>query len=269
VQDKVDETEPDVHFQPVVTLQEVDVKTHEEEEECLFKMRAKLFRFEKLTTEWKERGTGEIRLLKHTVTGKVRVLMRRDKTLKICANHLITSDMKLQSNVGSDRSWVWTALADFSEGEAKTEMLAVRFANSGIANHYKSLFEECQDWNARLANGDVKPNDPSCPKCDPDAADVKPEEGSEKKKKEDAVAEAHDSSATQAAKVEPPATSSDETVAGVAPVEGSQGLALGQEAGSPAVDQPGNSEQNAQSLDAPSSVDAKPVQEQSDVHSGE
>ena len=37
--------------------------------------------------EWKERGTGEIKLLKHKETGKIRVLMRRDKTLKICANH--------------------------------------------------------------------------------------------------------------------------------------------------------------------------------------
>lgn len=37
--------------------------------------------------EWKERGTGEIKLLKHNETGKIRVLMRREKTLKICANH--------------------------------------------------------------------------------------------------------------------------------------------------------------------------------------
>jgi hypothetical protein len=49
--------------------------------------RAKLFRFNKDEAEWKERGTGEVRLLKHKVTGKTRVLMRRDKTLKVCANH--------------------------------------------------------------------------------------------------------------------------------------------------------------------------------------
>lgn len=49
--------------------------------------RAKLFRFEREAKEWKERGTGDIRLLKHKESGKIRVLMRRDKTLKVCANH--------------------------------------------------------------------------------------------------------------------------------------------------------------------------------------
>ena len=52
--------------------------------------RAKLFRFTKEELEWKERGTGDVRLLKHKQTGKIRLVMRRDKTLKVCANHLST-----------------------------------------------------------------------------------------------------------------------------------------------------------------------------------
>ena len=52
--------------------------------------RAKLFRFDAIGSEWKERGTGDLRLLKHKETGKVRLVMRRDKTLKVCANHLST-----------------------------------------------------------------------------------------------------------------------------------------------------------------------------------
>lgn len=50
--------------------------------------RAKLFRFHKGDMEWKERGTGDVRLMKNNVTGKTRVVMRRDKTLKVCANHI-------------------------------------------------------------------------------------------------------------------------------------------------------------------------------------
>lgn len=50
--------------------------------------RAKLFRFDSVNAEWKERGTGEVRLLEHKQTKKVRLVMRRDKTLKVCANHL-------------------------------------------------------------------------------------------------------------------------------------------------------------------------------------
>lgn len=51
------------------------------------KRRAKLFRFDVTASEWKERGTGDVRLLKHKETKRVRLVMRRDKTLKVCANH--------------------------------------------------------------------------------------------------------------------------------------------------------------------------------------
>jgi hypothetical protein len=48
-----------------------------------------LFRFdnEAEPPEWKERGTGEVKLLEHRTSKMVRVLMRRDKTMKVCANH--------------------------------------------------------------------------------------------------------------------------------------------------------------------------------------
>lgn len=49
--------------------------------------RAKLFRFAADSSEWKERGTGDVRLLQHKQSKKVRLVMRRDKTLKVCANH--------------------------------------------------------------------------------------------------------------------------------------------------------------------------------------
>jgi len=68
----------------------VETKTNEEMEEQVFKMRAKLFRFDRESKEWKERGTGDVRLLKHKENHKTRLVMRRDKTLKVCANHYST-----------------------------------------------------------------------------------------------------------------------------------------------------------------------------------
>lgn len=50
--------------------------------------KAKLYRFDKEGNQWKERGVGTVKLLKHKKTGKVRLVMRQNKTLKICANHL-------------------------------------------------------------------------------------------------------------------------------------------------------------------------------------
>ncbi|KAH7100651.1 RanBP1 domain-containing protein [Auriculariales sp. MPI-PUGE-AT-0066] len=150
------EEEADVHFEPVIQLTEkVETKTHEEDEDVVFKMRAKLFRFESTTNEWKERGTGDVRLLQHKETNKIRLVMRRDKTLKVCANHAITSDMNLQPNIGSDRSWVWKVAADFSEGTPTNETLAIRFANSEVAEEFKKKFNEAKESNAALSKGTV------------------------------------------------------------------------------------------------------------------
>jgi len=140
------------NYEPVIKLTEqVESKTHEEDEDALFKMRAKLFRFDTANSEWKERGTGEVKLLAHKQSKKVRLVMRRDKTLKVCANHSITSDMRLQPNIGSDRSWVWKVAADVSDGEPVAETLAIRFANADNANQFKTAFEEAQQTNAGLA----------------------------------------------------------------------------------------------------------------------
>ncbi len=55
----------------------------------LFFRRARLFRFDNTEEppEWKERGTGDVKILQHKDTKHCRILMRRDKTLKVCANH--------------------------------------------------------------------------------------------------------------------------------------------------------------------------------------
>jgi Ran-binding protein 1 len=143
--------EPDIHFEPVVRLTEkVETKTNEELEEQTFKMRAKLFKFDRESREWKERGTGDVRLLKHKENGKTRLVMRRDKTLKVCANHYVVPDMKLSPNVGSDRSWVWNAAADVSEGDPEAQTLAIRFANSENANLFKEAFIKAQQENEAL-----------------------------------------------------------------------------------------------------------------------
>jgi len=149
-EDEAPESE-DVHFEPVIRLTEkVDVKTNEEMEEQTFKMRAKLFKFIRESNEWKERGTGDVRLLKHKENGKTRLVMRRDKTLKVCANHYVVPEMKLSPNVGSDRSWVWNAAADVSEGEPEAQTLAIRFANSENANLFKEAFIKAQQENEAL-----------------------------------------------------------------------------------------------------------------------
>jgi len=122
--------DPQINFEPVIKLHAgVEVKTHEEDEEILFKMRAKLFRFDSKENQWKERGTGDVKFLRHNETKKIRLLMRRERTLKVCANHYVSPILKLEENISSDRSWLWTT-TDHAEDPPTKETFAIRFANT-------------------------------------------------------------------------------------------------------------------------------------------
>lgn len=136
---------PSAEFEPVVALPElVEVKTGEEDEEVLFCERAKLYRFDAETKQWKERGIGHLKILRHPETHVCRVLMRRDQVLKLCANHRILPEMKLGPLSTSDRAWSWFA-SDYSEGKLCEENLAVRFKTREQADHFKQTFEKCRD----------------------------------------------------------------------------------------------------------------------------
>ena len=98
------------HFEPLLSLPLMeDNKSGEEDEIVLFSHRAKLYRFN--SNQWKERGVGEMKILKHKVTGKVRLLMRRDQILKLCCNHYVTVNMSFK--VIGPKQLAWYTSCDF------------------------------------------------------------------------------------------------------------------------------------------------------------
>ena len=58
--------------------------------------------------------TGDVRLLQHKENKILRLLMRREKTLRVCANHFIRPWMILKPMKGSDRAYMWQVHADFA-----------------------------------------------------------------------------------------------------------------------------------------------------------
>ncbi|XP_039708558.1 E3 SUMO-protein ligase RanBP2 isoform X1 [Pteropus medius] len=144
----------DIHFEPIVSLPEVEVKSGEEDEEILFKERAKLYRWDRDVSQWKERGVGDIKILWHTLKNYYRILMRRDQVFKVCANHVITKTMELKPLNVSNNALVWTA-SDYADGEARVEQLAVRFKTKDMADCFKKKFEECQQNLLKLQKGQI------------------------------------------------------------------------------------------------------------------
>uniref|UniRef100_A0A8D9BSU6 E3 SUMO-protein ligase RanBP2 n=1 Tax=Cacopsylla melanoneura TaxID=428564 RepID=A0A8D9BSU6_9HEMI len=133
-----EEEEDHIHFQPIIPLPDkVEITTGEENETILYQHRAKLFRF--VETEWKERGVGDVKLLSHNETGKLRFIMRREPIEKICLNHYVDSSLHITAK--DDKTWLWAAL-DFAEGEWTREQFALRFKTPEIAIEFKRAVDE-------------------------------------------------------------------------------------------------------------------------------
>ena len=73
---KLSETESP-YFEPIIFLPAlVEVKI-DEDEAVIFSHRAKLYRFESSTKEWKEKGVGDIKILHNKDNNTYRILLRR------------------------------------------------------------------------------------------------------------------------------------------------------------------------------------------------
>jgi len=125
-------------------------------------VRAKLFIFGETLLDvgtgkktWRERGIGEARILRHKEHQRIRILMRQEKTMKVIVNHAIDPRIQLQSNAGSDRSWVWSAF-DYSDGELVETVFAIRLADSETANTFKEKFVKSQEEMTSLLAGEDK-----------------------------------------------------------------------------------------------------------------
>ncbi|KAJ1424962.1 Ran binding domain [Sesbania bispinosa] len=204
-----DDEDTGAQVAPIVKLEEVAVTTGEEDEDAILDLKSKLYRFDKEGNQWKERGAGTVKFLKHKVTGKVRLLMRQSKTLKICANHLILPTMSVQEHAGNEKSCVWHA-RDFADGELKDELFCIRFPSIENCKSFMETFQEVaesqkkeDDQESSAAAGLIEKLSVE-EKAD---AEKKDEEKAEEKTGEQESASGKESKADEDKKVEEPASS--------------------------------------------------------------
>ena len=135
-------------------LAKVEIKTGEEDEDLIFKSRGKLYRFR--DGEWKERGTGDLKLLRHKKDKKIRFILRQDKTLKIVANFIISEKplCELKPHQGSEKMFMFMAY-DCSE-EPVMEKCVIKLGNADKAKVFKKNFEDAQTFNKMVKEGKDK-----------------------------------------------------------------------------------------------------------------
>ncbi|KAK8894761.1 Ran-specific GTPase-activating protein [Tritrichomonas musculus] len=118
----------------------------DEGEEKLFAEKAMLYRFDKEGNEWKERGVGLMKILQNKENKRCRILMRRNQTFRVCANHFILPFMELKPHTGNERAFIWSA-TDFADGTESHDVLSVRFKTSEIAQDFKKAFDKAREIN--------------------------------------------------------------------------------------------------------------------------
>jgi len=163
-----------------LNLQDIVISSGEEKEEPIFKMRAKIYRWR--NDEWKERGVGECKLLRHKETKKIRFILRQDKTLKPAANFYVSESDPLcilESHQGSDKMFIFRTY-DCSDDMPQFEKFVIKLGNADQGAKFKSAFEA-----ARVFNGLVKAGKTEEAKF----ADVIVDEDEKKEEKKEEVVE--------------------------------------------------------------------------------
>lgn len=173
---------PTAEFTPVIPLPEkVSVVTGEEGLTVIFDDRAKLLRYDPDLKEWKERGIGQMKILFNPNDGYYQLLMRRELVLKVCCNQRLSTDLELKPVSSSEKAMSWIG-QDFSEGECKKELFAIRFKTIEQLHTFRDKFNEVKDKIKKLTKvssniEDIQPESSDLPKLN-DLAQFKPKPGS-------------------------------------------------------------------------------------------
>ena len=126
----------------------VTVTTGEEQEEASFSERSKMYIFYKedkygdevRTNMWKERGKGQLKVLKHKVTGKYRLLMRQEATKKVICNAPISGSETLSYAANGKQVTLTVQDFDAEAGEFSTKTVAFKVRGPPEMAAFKAAF---------------------------------------------------------------------------------------------------------------------------------
>ncbi|KAA6384666.1 MAG: putative ran-binding protein 1 [Streblomastix strix] len=128
-------------------------------------------------------------------TDRIRLLMRRETTQKVCVNHYIAPGNQIIPNKGSDKAYIWAA-KDFDGENVTDEVFCIRFNKLEEANEFRDLFERVAKRDrlneipalAKEVKEEIKKEEPKKEddkKEEPKKEEIKEENKKEEEKKEE------------------------------------------------------------------------------------
>ena len=123
------------------SLTKEDVENSSPGIQVLFNQEAEVYFFIEDEGVWRKRGNGILQILRSNHGHH----MFMSDHVRMCVAHEITASMDLKPNAGSDRSWVWFTLADYSDTQVVAREIAAEFQSVVHSFEFKKIFEECRD----------------------------------------------------------------------------------------------------------------------------
>jgi len=128
--------------EPVIEeVEELDsdpLKPYRVDENEFYTQRTKLYCYN--VDEWQDAGAGQVTFLKHTTTGRVRLMFVQELGKRVLANHFIVNQpgfCELQRHTaGNDKTWTWTAQERVLE-----RRFALKFKSTEDATQFKEVFD--------------------------------------------------------------------------------------------------------------------------------
>ncbi|KAI5964065.1 uncharacterized protein KGF55_002007 [Candida pseudojiufengensis] len=129
-EESVEEHEVDTNFTPITQMNEKqDTPSGEENEETKYTIRAKLMEFNASdsTNPYVNKGLGDLKILHNKITGKSRILIRAEGSMRVLLNTLISKDISYDS-IGNGNL---IRVPVFENNKVVTYIIKVKTADDG------------------------------------------------------------------------------------------------------------------------------------------
>lgn len=124
------------------TFKEEKVETGEEDEEELFRGRSKLYSLDESEekAKWRERGIGALKLKQNTKSGRCRLLMRVEATLRVALNTPMFDRMAIDK--ASERSFRFQGFDVDGDKEKARICFLVRFSDKKVVQEFSDAIDK-------------------------------------------------------------------------------------------------------------------------------
>ena len=147
----------------IVDLPEITIESKEADEEVVFCAKSKLYRW--TDDQWKERGVGELKIIKNKHSLIYRCFLRQEQTMKLrCMFDILGQKSWLPEKLmTSEKSWFWSCI-DHSDPKSKLEKFCARFKTVEEYEKFQKEFLNAHEHNTKLAVEKMKGKKEESPK---------------------------------------------------------------------------------------------------------